>query len=90
MNGGYQTEPINPAILRTPASVPFFKFNTGVIADGRRIRWSPEVVYFIGGLGLSAQYIRMDQRMRPAATGAARGSALTCRSTGTTCRRRTC
>ncbi len=70
VNGGYQFEAINPLVLRTPASVPFFKFNSSVIADGRRIRWSPEVLYFYAGFGFAAQYFRMDQRVRPAATGA--------------------
>ena len=70
VNGGYQFEAINPLVLRTPASVPFFRFNTGVIADGRRVRWSPEVAYFYGPFGFAAQYFRMDQRVRPAATGA--------------------
>ena len=71
IDSGNQFEPINPQILRTPANVPFFKFNNSVIADGRRTRLSPEVVYFYGGLGISAQYFHMDQRMRPSATGAA-------------------
>lgn len=70
VNGGNQFEPIAPAALRTPAGVPYFQFNRGVLADGRRVRWSPEVAYFYGGLGFSAQYFRMDQRVRPAATGA--------------------
>ena len=69
VNFGNQFEPINPQTLRTPASVPFFQFNRSVIADGRRTRWSPEVVYFVGPLGFAAQYFRMDQRMRPSAMG---------------------
>lgn len=71
---GNQNEPINPQTLRTPASVPFFQFNRGVIADGRRSRWSPELVYFVGSFGFATQYFQMSQRMRPAATGA--GSAF--------------
>jgi phosphate-selective porin OprO/OprP len=70
IDGGNQFEPINPQILRTPAGIPFFKFNSTVLADGNRIRWSPEVAYFYRGLGFSAQYFHMDQQMRPAATGA--------------------
>lgn len=70
VNGGYQFEPINPPVLRTPASVPFFRFNSTVIADGRRVRFSPELVYFYGPFGFATQYFRMDQRVRPAAGGA--------------------
>jgi phosphate-selective porin OprO/OprP len=70
VNGGTQQEPINPATLRTPGGVPFFLFNKGVVADGRRVRYSPEVVYFYRGFGFSAQYFHMDQRVRPSATAA--------------------
>jgi phosphate-selective porin OprO/OprP len=71
VNGGNESEPIAPSTLRTPAGVPFFQFNRTVIADGRRIRYSPEVAYFYGGLGFSAQYFHMNQFMRPAPVGAA-------------------
>jgi phosphate-selective porin OprO/OprP len=70
VNGGVQMEPINPNTLRTPAGVPFFQFNKTVVADGRRVRYSPEVVYFFRGFGFSAQYFHMDQRMRPTPTAA--------------------
>ena len=68
---GVEDEAIFPLTLRTPGTVPFFKFNSAVVADGQRSRWSPEVAYFNGPLGFAAQYLREDQRMRPAATGAA-------------------
>ena len=70
IDGGNQSEPINPMVLKTPALIPFFKFNSTVIANGLRTRWSPEVAYFLGGFGFSAQYFQMDQKMRPASTGA--------------------
>ena len=74
VNVGNQNEPINPQTLRTPAGVPFFQFNRGVIADGRRSRWSPELVYFVGSFGFATQYFQMSQRMRPSVAGA--GSAF--------------
>lgn len=70
VNFGNQFEPINPQTLRTPANIPFFQFNRGVLADGSRSRWSPEVLYFVGSFGFAAQYFRMDQLLRPAAMGA--------------------
>jgi phosphate-selective porin OprO/OprP len=71
INAGNQSEAINPSTLRTPASVPFFQFNRTVMADGQRLRWSPEVVYFQGPFGFASQYFRMNQFMRPTSTGAA-------------------
>jgi phosphate-selective porin OprO/OprP len=66
---GVEQEPMNPNILRTPATVPWFKFNSTVQADGDRSRWSPELAYFYGPLGIAAQYFRQEQDLRPAASG---------------------
>lgn len=62
---GVENEPISPAILRTPATVPYFQFNSTVRAEGLRNRWTPELSYFYGGFGLAAQYYREDQSMLP-------------------------
>ncbi len=70
---GIEGEAVNPQTLRTPASVPFFTFNRGVLAAGHRNRISPETAYFYTGLGFSAQYFLMDQRFRPAAVGPGAG-----------------
>lgn len=69
VNAGNQMEPMNPQTLRTPASIPFFRFNNGVIADGRRSRWSPELIYFYGPFGFSTQYFQMNQFLRASAIG---------------------
>jgi phosphate-selective porin OprO/OprP len=66
---GHEQEPIMPNQLRTPATVLWFTFNSTVRADGLRNRWSPEVVYFNGPLGLAAQYFRQDQKMSPIFAG---------------------
>jgi phosphate-selective porin OprO/OprP len=66
---GVEHEPINPNTLKTPATVPWFHFNSTVTADGDRSRWSPELAYFYGGLGFAAQYFGMRQDMRPAPSG---------------------
>ncbi len=63
---GNQREPVNPTSLRTPDGVTFLQFNNGVLADGGRFRVSPEVAYFGGSLGISAQYFHMTQRLRTA------------------------
>lgn len=62
---GIEKEPINPATLRLPSTVPYFTFNTTVVADGLRTRLTPEISYFYRGLGMAAQYFRMNQEMRP-------------------------
>lgn len=62
---GNQNEPTTGFLLRTPAGIPFFRFLDGVRADGLRTRLSPEIVYFLGGFGIAAQYFRMDQEFRP-------------------------
>ena len=60
---GVEQEAAN-AVLRTPAGTPFFNFVNNVRADGLRIRYSPEIVYFYESFGFAAQYFRQDQRFR--------------------------
>ena len=79
---GKEEEPINPSTLRTPATVPFFTYNTGVRADGLRSRYSPEVVYFNGPLGFAAQYFYEEQRLRPVFSGAGSQFLVNVPSTG--------
>jgi phosphate-selective porin OprO/OprP len=62
---GVEQEPINPSTLRTPATVPWFQFNSTVQASGVRSRLSPELAYFYGGLGLASQYYHEEQEVRP-------------------------
>jgi phosphate-selective porin OprO/OprP len=66
---GVEHEPISPAVLRTPGTVPWFAFNPSVRADGLRNRWTPEISYFHRSLGFAAQYLRVDQEMLPRLTG---------------------
>lgn len=66
---GNQNQLMNAFVLRTPAGIPFFRFLDGVRADGLRTRLSPEIVYFLGGFGIAAQYFRMDQSFRPPNSG---------------------
>jgi len=68
---GNQFEPMAPQTLRTPANIPFFQFSRSAIADGRRSRWSPELIYFFGPFGFATQYFHMDQYLRPSAIGPA-------------------
>ncbi|MBO0700170.1 MAG: hypothetical protein J2P46_17355 [Zavarzinella sp.] len=53
-----------PTTLRTPANIPWFQFASGVHPDGQRTRWSPEVAYIYGPVGLAAQYYEEDQELR--------------------------
>src|SRR5262249_37601048 len=73
---GIQKAPVTPATLRTPATVPWLVFNTGVRADGLRNRYSPELAYFYGPFGLVAQYFYQTQKLRPVALGTAGSNYL--------------
>jgi phosphate-selective porin OprO/OprP len=64
---GVENEPISPSSLKTPATVPWFAYKSGVLADGLRTRLSPELSYFYGGLGFAAQYYREEQKIQPSA-----------------------
>ncbi len=70
VSGGYgvENETVSPLTLRTPATVPWFAFNSTVQANGVRWRFSPEVSYFYRGLGFAAQYYREAEVLRPSAT----------------------
>jgi phosphate-selective porin OprO and OprP len=68
---GVEQEPINPATLKMPDTVPFLSFNSTVRADGVRTRLCPELAYFYGPLGFLAQYYAEQQDMEPNSTGAA-------------------
>jgi phosphate-selective porin OprO/OprP len=66
---GKEEESVLPNPLRMPDTVPFLQFNSTVRANGLRERYSPEVVYFHGPLGLAAQYFRMEQHLQPTFVG---------------------
>ena len=65
---GRESEPVPGQFFRTPANVPWFQFLPGVLSDGNRFRWSPELVFFYRGVGVVGQYFHQDQQLRrPAA-----------------------
>jgi phosphate-selective porin OprO/OprP len=70
---GVEQEPVNPNTLHTPSNIPWFQFNSTVQASGIRGRYSPELVYFNGPLGLTGQYYYEDQRLRPNTVGPSSG-----------------
>jgi len=47
----------------------FFRYGSGVIADGQRIRWSPQASYYLGPLGIIAEYARVSQDVSKASGG---------------------
>jgi phosphate-selective porin OprO/OprP len=51
----------SPPTITTPATVTWFAFNSGVLANGIRDRISPELVYFYHSFGFAAQYYRQQQ-----------------------------
>ena len=67
---GVENEPLSttsstPPTITTPATVTWFAYNTGVIANGVRDRISPEVTYFYHSLGFASQYYQQDQLIQP-------------------------
>jgi phosphate-selective porin OprO/OprP len=71
MSGGFgeQHAPVQPATLFTPLQVEWFQYNPSVRAQGLRSRYSPEISYFYGPLGLAAQYYHQDQALVASVTG---------------------
>jgi len=61
---GVETETMTPSTLQTPAGVPFLQFKSTAFANGLRDRLSPEIAYFYGPFGVSAQYFLMDQKIQ--------------------------
>jgi phosphate-selective porin OprO/OprP len=51
-------------LLRTPANVPWFAFNTDARPDGTRWRVSPELAYLYGPVLIAAQYYRESRGYR--------------------------
>jgi phosphate-selective porin OprO and OprP len=62
---GQEREPPVPSPFRTPGNVPWLQFNPAVVTFGTRTRWTPEVSYFFRGFGCAAQFLWLDQEMRP-------------------------
>ncbi|MGE3805045.1 MAG: OprO/OprP family phosphate-selective porin [Gemmataceae bacterium] len=61
---GIEQEPMLPAGLITPSGITWLQFNNGVVANGLRNRYSPELAYFYGPLGIVAQVFWMDQEIQ--------------------------
>jgi phosphate-selective porin OprO/OprP len=66
---GKEQEPVVPNTLTTPLGVRWFTYNSTVRADGMRTRYSPELVYFLGGFGFASQYFHQEQQLRPSSVG---------------------
>lgn len=45
----------------TEGQQTFFRYSSASIADGRRLRWSPQAHYYYGPFGLLAEYARVSQ-----------------------------
>ncbi len=70
---GVEDEAINstdlstPQVLKTPATVEWFSYKSGILAEGLRTRLSPELVYYYQSLGFAAQYYHEEQKIAPTA-----------------------
>jgi phosphate-selective porin OprO/OprP len=62
---GTVTQPFLPS-FRTSAAQTFFRYRTGTtptIADGERIRYSPQLYYYVGSFGLLGEYVNVSQEV---------------------------
>jgi phosphate-selective porin OprO and OprP len=57
-----------PPTITTPATVTWFAYNTGAVANGVRHRISPELVYFYHSLGFASQYYHQDEKLQASST----------------------
>jgi phosphate-selective porin OprO/OprP len=51
----------------------FFRYNSGIIADGQRVRWTPQASYYLGPLGIIAEYAQVSQEVSKASGGSDSG-----------------
>jgi phosphate-selective porin OprO and OprP len=64
---------------RTPGQNGFFSYRTGAtptIADGERLRWSPQLTWYYGSWGFSSEYIRVSQDVARTIAGVTRSDTL--------------
>jgi phosphate-selective porin OprO/OprP len=61
-----------PAAYRTGGQLPLFTYADGVVADGTRTRIAPQLSFYAGPLGLTAEYVRSRSRLRNAGGDGAR------------------
>lgn len=47
----------------TDGQQTFFRYGGNVIADGKRVRWSPQANYYYGPFGLITEYARINQEV---------------------------
>lgn len=57
---GSATSALLPA-YRTAGQNTFFSYRSGTFADGRRLRWSPQLSWYYGPYGVLAEYVRVAQ-----------------------------
>jgi len=67
----------------TEGQQTFFRYTSNAIADGKRVRWSPQANYYNGSLGVIAEYAKVSQDVSlasggsPAAGGAGTATVIT-------------
>jgi phosphate-selective porin OprO/OprP len=70
---GTATQPFLPSFKTSPQQT-FFRYHAGAtptIADGERVRYSPQLYYYLGSFGLLGEYVNVSQEVsRALASGA--------------------
>jgi len=67
VSSGRQEGAVLPA-FKTSGQAAFFSYNTNVLAQGRRLRYSPQAYFYYGPLGLIGEYVQSNQQLAKAAT----------------------
>ncbi len=57
----------------TPGQQTFFRYNSAAVADGERLRISPQAYYYYGPLGIIGEYAQVDQDVSLTTGGSASG-----------------
>lgn len=70
-SGDHATAAGRTSGYRSDGQQTFFTYQSGVIADGRAWRLSPQLDYRHGPFGLIGEYVVSSSRLRPSATGPA-------------------
>jgi len=75
---GTAAQPLLPA-FRTSPQQTFFRYRSGAtptIADGERLRYSPQFYYYVGSCGLLGEYVQVSQEVARTTTAGTRRATI--------------
>ena len=75
---GTVAQPLLPA-FRTSPQQTFFRYRAGAtpaVADGERLRYSPQFYYYVGSFGLLGEYVQVSQEVSRTTTAGPRRATI--------------